>query len=310
MRQRGPKRRSGWPRHSRGSQIHGLRTNRELLVRILRHPQFLAGATDTHFLERHPPADLAGRLCDEYGSDCTPPRQRLPRKPRAVRRRPSWRRFLQAGETTPRSLSRRDSSGAYGEIHIGYRWVREQLQLSLDGEACQDARIGSCSPERVQLEVDRVMRTYDVHRVDDTVLCGQPLGVVGAGELPRFPLAEEEVQPGSLVAPLPGVVDDIKVSVGDCVLAGDVLLVLESMKMLYPVTAPQAGRVAELRVQKKSHVEARTVLVVIEGLSTRRPATCGIVFGRPQIEAAPGPAAGGAKEPFRSLPCVVLPHVP
>ena len=83
-------------------------------------------------------------------------------------------------------------------------------------------------------------------------------------ELPRFPTAEEEVQPGSLVAPLPGVVDAVKVAVGDQVAAGDVLVVIESMKMLYPVTAPAAGRVAELRVQKSMHVEARTVLAVIE----------------------------------------------
>ena len=49
------------------AQIHGLRTNRELLVRILRHPQFLAGETDTHFLERHPAAELAAPLCDAAG---------------------------------------------------------------------------------------------------------------------------------------------------------------------------------------------------------------------------------------------------
>ena len=40
-----------------------------------------------------------------------------------------------------------------------------------------------------------------------------------------------EVQPGSLVAPLPGVVDAVKVAVGDLVAAGDVLVVIESMKI-------------------------------------------------------------------------------
>ena len=33
--------------------IHGLTTNRDLLVRVLRHPAFLAGQTDTAFLDRH-----------------------------------------------------------------------------------------------------------------------------------------------------------------------------------------------------------------------------------------------------------------
>ena len=57
--------------------------------------------------------------------------------------------------------------------------------------------------------------------------------------------------------PLPGVVDDVRVVVGDTVAAGDVLVVIESMKMLYPVTAPTAGRVTELRRQKFADVEAR-----------------------------------------------------
>ena len=35
------------------SHIHGLQTNRELLVRILQHEEFLTGQADTHFLERH-----------------------------------------------------------------------------------------------------------------------------------------------------------------------------------------------------------------------------------------------------------------
>ena len=41
------------------AEIHGTVTNRELLVRILRHPEFVAGDIDTHFLERHDPALLA-----------------------------------------------------------------------------------------------------------------------------------------------------------------------------------------------------------------------------------------------------------
>ena len=41
-----------------GAQLHGVGTNRDLLVRALRHPEFLAGRTDTDFLERHADALL------------------------------------------------------------------------------------------------------------------------------------------------------------------------------------------------------------------------------------------------------------
>ena len=47
-----------------GSRIHGVSTNRDLLVRTLRHPGFVAGDTDTGFLERHGLAQLAAPLAD------------------------------------------------------------------------------------------------------------------------------------------------------------------------------------------------------------------------------------------------------
>ena len=46
--------------------------------------------------------------------------------------------------------------------------------------------------------------------------------------------------------------------------AGDVILILESMKMEIPVTAPVAGRLAELRVQEQDPVDEDQVVAVIE----------------------------------------------
>ena len=83
-------------------------------------------------------------------------------------------------------------------------------------------------------------------------------------EIQRFPQPEEEQQAGSLVAPLPGIINEVRTKIGDIVAAGDVLLVIESMKTLYHVAAPVAGRVTELRVEPAAHVEAGTLLAVIE----------------------------------------------
>jgi len=246
------------------TQIHGLQTNRELLVRILRHPQFLSGETDTHFLERHTPAELAAPLCDAAD-------EKLHATAAALAMAANRRAQAQVLSTIPAGWRNNPSQpevvkfrGASGEIAVAYRWSRGELEVSIDGEAQPAVRVDVCSPERVTMEVGGVLRTYDVHRVHEHHFVDSPLGSSALFELPRFPSAEEEVQAGSLMAPLPGVVDDVKVAVGDQVSAGDVLLVIESMKMLYPVTAPQSGRVAEIRVQKKSHVEARTILAVID----------------------------------------------
>jgi biotin carboxyl carrier protein len=64
-------------------------------------------------------------------------------------------------------------------------------------------------------------------------------------------------------AQITGSVWKIEKGVGDAVQEGDVLVILESMKMEIPVEAPCAGRVSEIRVQEGASVEEGAVLVVI-----------------------------------------------
>jgi propionyl-CoA carboxylase alpha chain len=56
----------------------------------------------------------------------------------------------------------------------------------------------------------------------------------------------------------------VKVKKGDTVAAGDVLLVIESMKVFHWISAPLAGRVAEIRVDAGTQVDGGAVLAVIE----------------------------------------------
>lgn len=61
-----------------------------------------------------------------------------------------------------------------------------------------------------------------------------------------------------------GSVWKVEASVGDSVAAGDVLVILESMKMEIPVEAPVAGTVVELRVKVEDPVDEDDVIAVIE----------------------------------------------
>ena len=63
---------------------------------------------------------------------------------------------------------------------------------------------------------------------------------------------------------MPGKVDAVNVKVGDAVKKGDVLLVLEAMKMKTPVPTPEDGTVREVKVESGARVNAGTVLVVLE----------------------------------------------
>jgi acetyl-CoA carboxylase biotin carboxyl carrier protein len=61
-----------------------------------------------------------------------------------------------------------------------------------------------------------------------------------------------------------GTVWKVEVTLGDAVAEDDVLIILESMKMEVPVTAPVAGRVRELRVGEGDSVKEDQVVVVLE----------------------------------------------
>jgi len=80
-----------------------------------------------------------------------------------------------------------------------------------------------------------------------------------AAPKPAAPTAAGE----QVAAPLPGTVLDIKVSVGQQVNEGDVLIILEAMKMENEVTASTSGEVKEILAEKGATVGSGDTLVVI-----------------------------------------------
>jgi len=75
--------------------------------------------------------------------------------------------------------------------------------------------------------------------------------------------ASPDVDGTQVKAPMPGTIFDVKVNQGDSVNQGDVLMVLEAMKMENEITAPVAGRVAAIQVNKGASVDSGDVLMVI-----------------------------------------------
>jgi biotin carboxyl carrier protein len=67
-----------------------------------------------------------------------------------------------------------------------------------------------------------------------------------------------------ITAPIPGMIVSIKVKVGDLVKEGDVLLILEAMKMENEILAPEGGRIKEIHVKEKQSVKTREPLITIE----------------------------------------------
>ena len=66
-----------------------------------------------------------------------------------------------------------------------------------------------------------------------------------------------------VTAPIPGTILAVKVSVGQSVKKGDVICVLEAMKMENDIPAPQDGVIASIDVQKGASVAANDVLATL-----------------------------------------------
>lgn len=90
------------------------------------------------------------------------------------------------------------------------------------------------------------------------------VGDVTLVEVDPFPEAEAPAVAGGLVAPMPGRVQRVEVAVGDGVEAGQLLVIVEAMKMEHRVTAPTSGQVSEVQVTTGDQVAAGDLLVVVD----------------------------------------------
>ncbi|MCZ9354654.1 ATP-grasp domain-containing protein [Streptomyces mutabilis] len=224
--------------------VHGPVTNRDLLVRTLRHEEFTSARMDTGFYDRHladltspapdPLAPLAAALADAHG------RSRFGGGWRNVPSQPQVKRYAMAGE----------------EHEVRYRHTR--TGLTADG-----VRVVHADARLVVLETDGVRRRYDVARYGDDRI---HVNTTTLTALPRFPDPTAQHAPGSLLAPMPGTVVRVAegLTQGTTVQAGQPLLWLEAMKMEHRITAPATGTLTELKAVPGQQVTVGSLLAVVQ----------------------------------------------
>jgi propionyl-CoA carboxylase alpha chain len=241
------------------SRIRGFDTNRDFLVAALRHPDFLAGRTTTDFIERsgvalaRRPEAAEVRLAATAASLASfaasrvaaPVLGSLPGAWRNSVMPPERRIYEHDGETTEASYSRRrDGTFRFGDGLVRLRAV--------DGGWVEFEEDGL---------VHRLHVAVDGHRV----WVQGPDGDLELAETPRFPEGESGDQvAGGLAAPMPGKIVSVEVTSGEEVAAGQVLLILEAMKMEHRVLAPHAGVVGEVRAAAGDQVRGGDLLVVLQ----------------------------------------------
>ncbi len=252
------------------ARVHGLVTNRAQLVRVLRHPEFIAGNLSTTFLDDHGAESLAAPLAGPEAVAISALAAAVVSGTADHLAGPVA--LAQAGfRNVGRTLQKRTFRHGEDEFEVAY--IRERSGARPDGDLAGIVTVEAVAPDSAVFEVRGVRRVFTVARYEtpgaDTVVeVDSPLGPVSLVEPPRYTDPAAEVAAGSLLAPMPGAVIRVAVAVGDTVTAGQPLLWMEAMKMEHTIAAAVDGIVAELPVEVGTQVESGTVLAVLSDLDT------------------------------------------
>lgn len=244
------------------TRIHGIVTNRDLLVAIMRESDFQSGAIDTGYLDRHTPTELVA-------AQSNPSTLELHAMVAALAGQAERRLTtailpgLPSGFRTLVSAPQQVSySSGDTQIDVTYRFNRGRVEASVGG-ADRKVSIVQSTANLVDADIGGVRRRYQVARHGLTYYVDSALGSTTLQEIDRFPDPSSLAEAGSLVAPMPGAVVRIEVAEGTHVTTGSTIIVLEAMKMEHAVRTPADGVVTSISVTVGDQVDSGQVLAVV-----------------------------------------------
>ena len=238
--------------------LAGITTNRNFLVSTLRHNKFLKGETTTDFIDSNSPEPNLQLTEDDIKKAAITVALWLQNK---NRKNAIVLKSIPSGWRNGRLPSQEVSLLYSGEkVTVSYKTKRDGSFVFDNGST---ATINHCSAEHIEAEVDGERMTSLITEGKESIHLQTSQGTVSFEILPRFEPPVLQIAEGSLVAPMPGVVLEIRVSNGDTVSAGDTLLTLEAMKMEHHVKAPYNGTVTEILVSENQQLDNGVPLLVI-----------------------------------------------
>jgi propionyl-CoA carboxylase alpha chain len=241
------------------AHIGGIKTNRDFLIICLRSQEFLDGDTTSDFIDRVNP-DRKIRLSPieiehviSISALWIQERNRL---------KANTASFMSSGWTNGR-LPKQNITFIFDneEYKVLYKYKRNI------GYVFEWGKIGiihSADEYGIDAEFNGKRHYSRITIKDNNILVHMPFGDVNLEIKPRFVMPGSENIQGSLSAPMPGKVIALNVKKGSKVKAGDVLVILEAMKMEHSIKALEDGVVSKILISKNDQVENGAPLMIVD----------------------------------------------
>jgi propionyl-CoA carboxylase alpha chain len=241
------------------AHIGGIKTNRDFLITCLRSQEFLDGDTTSDFIDRVNP-DRKIRLSPieiehviSISALWIQERNRL---------KANTASFMSSGWTNGR-LPKQNITFIFDneEYKVLYKYKRNI------GYVFEWGKIGiihSADEYGIDAEFNGKRHYSRITIKDNNILVHMPFGDINLEIKPRFVMPGSENIQGSLSAPMPGKVIALNVKKGSKVKAGDVLVILEAMKMEHSIKALEDGVVSKILISKNDQVENGAPLMIVD----------------------------------------------
>jgi len=255
----------------RATEVAGPATNLPLLAAIAGHPAFAAEELDTGFIARHGEALLAPpaaepRVLLALACLAEVERRRAETAARAAVsgdpdspwwRSDGWRLNV---ETHRRLVFRRGEAELAAVVH----YLPRGLEIEIEGERLPAAARDEGGGRLAVALGGRRLRVTALWRGEELTLILDGAAHRLHLDDPQAAAGEAEAGPARVLAPMPGRLVRVAVAAGEAVTRGQVLLVLEAMKMEHSLAAPADGRVAAVHFAAGEQVEEGVELLDFE----------------------------------------------
>jgi 3-methylcrotonyl-CoA carboxylase alpha subunit len=241
--------------------ILGVKTNLAFLERVVKHPAFLAGDTDTAFIERHRADLLPEKTGVPVEALVAAAARVFMDEQRAIASLPPspWNdtRGWRLNQPAMRRMELKTVSDVFvldGEMRPGH------AVISI-ANTKHHVALGPCEGDRMQIGLDEETYFARVARLGDSLTVTTPQGRHDLELVDPFHYEPADALPDArLTALMPGRVAKVMAAAGDDVKKGQALMILEAMKMEHTIVSPRDGVIERVAFAENQLVPADAVL--------------------------------------------------